>query len=329
MAFRKRTGAEVRYVRNFWFLRIFLWQSGLLSALFKYRGSPVVFLGVMYHLSTWPGALLVRALGGRVLFWTHGFLRLEYGLKGWIRKRFYRLSEECLVYGLRAQALFKTMRLGIPAKVIFNSLDWSDQKDYPLTTSAERKRIREKMRIAEEYTLVFSGRLIRKFRLDLLFRALAFMQAKGESLPAVLVVGDGPEAEGLHRQIQEHGLKSSIQFFGAVYDQHLLAKIFSVADICVVPAKAGLSVIHAMSFGVPVITDNAVEEQMPESEAIIEGVTGFFYHSGDVQSLAAAIIKARESNEPMRVSCRHMVEQYYNPENQAQLIFASCFPGDA
>src|SRR5262245_28040709 len=63
------------------FLRVFAWQRG--SVLPALSGDYDCFIleGDAYYLSTWVGAVLARLRGRRVLYWSHGWTRLDTGLK--------------------------------------------------------------------------------------------------------------------------------------------------------------------------------------------------------------------------------------------------------
>lgn len=63
------------------------------------------------------------------------------------------------------------------------------------------------------------------------------------------------------------------------------------AAVFVVPTCIGLSAHHAMSYGVPVVTDDSLDSQASEFEIIADGLNSLTYHEGDVASLAEAIGK--------------------------------------
>lgn len=107
---------------------------------------------------------------------------------------------------------------------------------------------------------------------------------------------------------------------GAGYDESRLGRIFSAADLCVIPSAAGLSAIHALVYGVPVLTgDHACGTHGSEVEAVVDGVTGRFYRHGDAADLADAMeamlypVPARES---MAAACRTVVDTGYTPAAQ-------------
>ncbi|MDQ9823525.1 glycosyltransferase, partial [Acinetobacter sp. 163] len=66
----------------------------------------------------------------------------------------------------------------------------------------------------------------------------------------------------------------------------------------------GLTAIHALSFGCPIITHNNFSEQMPEFEAIKPSKTGYFYQQGDVADLKDKIRKVISADEKTRKEVR-------------------------
>ena len=61
------------------------------------------------------------------------------------------------------------------------------------------------------------------------------------------------------------------------------------ASVCVCPAAVGLTAIHALSYGCPVISNDNVETQMPEFESIVEGETGSLFKENDIEDLVEKI----------------------------------------
>src|SRR5262249_57148805 len=107
-----------------WITPDILWQGGAVRIALDPQFDVIIFLGSMWHLSTWVAAVLARLSGKRVLMWTHGVLRREQGLRGYMRRAFYRLAHGLLLYGFRARDLlgadhFQAEQL----YVVYNSLD--------------------------------------------------------------------------------------------------------------------------------------------------------------------------------------------------------------
>ena len=55
------------------------------------------------------------------------------------------------------------------------------------------------------------------------------------------------------------------------------------------PANIGLSILHGMGYGLPVVTSDKVESQNPEIEALRDGENGFLYRDGDIDDLTAKL----------------------------------------
>ena len=66
-------------------------------------------------------------------------------------------------------------------------------------------------------------------------------------------------------------------FYGATYDEKELSKLIYMSDLTVSPGNIGLTAIHSLSYGTPVCSHSNFNNQMPESEAIINFENGFFF----------------------------------------------------
>ncbi|MCD8208612.1 MAG: glycosyltransferase family 4 protein, partial [Bacteroidales bacterium] len=80
-----------------------------------------------------------------------------------------------------------------------------------------------------------------------------------------------------------------VWFYGECYDEKKLAELFYNADLCVSPGNVGLVAIHAMQYGLPVVSHDNFETQMPEYETIVEGKTGALFKEGDVDDLCRVV----------------------------------------
>jgi glycosyltransferase involved in cell wall biosynthesis len=78
-------------------------------------------------------------------------------------------------------------------------------------------------------------------------------------------------------------------FVDGVYDEMKLAPWFLSADAFCYPANIGLSLIHALWYGLPVVTSDNLVAQNPEIVALEHGVNGFLYADGSKESLVEAL----------------------------------------
>jgi glycosyltransferase involved in cell wall biosynthesis len=174
-----------------------------------------------------------------------------------------------------------------------------------------------------------SSRLDVRRRLDLLLDAAALLDAEGHPIN-VLLIGDGPERGRLEQQAKQLGL--TVAFTGACYDEARLAEYFGISNVTVSPGDVGLTAMHSMFHGVPVISHSDLEHQLPEAEAIVPGETGDVYRGGDTADLAAKIRKWTQAEfvEPaVSSACRNLIRLRYSPSVQRQVIDAAIDRQDA
>jgi glycosyltransferase involved in cell wall biosynthesis len=315
----------------------FTWQFGTIRAALLGDFDAYIFEGDAQFISSWIGAVLARVRGKRVLFWSHGWTRLDTGLKRIVRLSFYRLAHGLLLYGDRAKRI--GIGFGLPSEtlyVMFNSLDVDGQHILmdsitPEETSALRSEL-----FGEDTApiVIATARLTRKKRFDLLIRALGVLMRKGVRVQ-LLLVGDGPARRELERLAVREGVIAA--FTGACYDDSRLARYFSLAAATVSPGDVGLTCMHSLGFGVPVITHGDADSQMPEWEAIVPGLTGDTFAKDDHEDLARKIERWTRSasvDPATRHACLARVSERYHAHSQARTMeLALCgrpavdFPG--
>ena len=300
-----------------------LWQKGLIRLALRRDIDGMIFLGNVYFLSTWFAALIARLTRKRVLFWTHGWIRNEQGIKAAIRNLFYRLPHGLLLYGNRAKLI--GVQNGFAKDilyVVYNSLDYEMQRNARAKiTDNHTKQVRRMLfPHSSNPVLICTSRLIRLRGLELVLGAMAELREQGFET-SLLLVGDGPEREYLWKMAMD--LRLAVNFYGACYDEDRLAELIMSANVTVAPGKVGLAAMHSLVYGTPVITHNDPAEQMPEWEAIIPGQTGDFFRRGDVHDLARTIYKWAVRpwpDEGFRKQCMEVIDRFYNPQFQRQAI---------
>lgn len=300
-----------------------IWQKGLLRLAIQPETDVIIFLGNANYLSTWCSAGLARLMGKRILFWTHGWVKDERGLKRFVRNSFYRLAHGLLLYGNRARVL--GLRNGFPQEklyVIYNSLDYPHQRRLRETISRSRLADIRRRFVKDPSSLIMicTGRLNKLKRIDLLLEAMSLLLNEGLST-SLLLVGEGPEEVALKEMVLERGL--NVHFVGACYEEERLAELIMCANLTVSPGQVGLTAMHSLAYGVPVVTHDDVHSQMPESEAIVAGKTGDLFRHGDVIDLARVLKRWVQRQWPDATSqqeCIAMMEKFYNPQYQANMI---------
>ena len=318
--------SDVKHLKNKIVVRKPLyWQHGALSLLFRKRIDNYLILGDLFCLSTWC-FLLLRKLcffrsAKRIYLWSHGWYGKESYLRRVLKKIFFGLSDAVFVYGFYAKSLM--LKDGFSARrlhVIHNSLDYVRQKALRLSLVPSDFYNRH---FANEFrTLIFVGRLTEVKKLDLLLKAVSILKQRGIFYNLVFV-GDGEMRTKLEIIAQEENL-TNVWFYGSCYDEAKTAELIYNADLCVSPGNVGLTAIHSMMFGTPVVTHNNFSYQMPEFESVKVGVTGLFFDYGNPVSLAESIVSwfslYAEDREQVRKHCYQEVDVYWTPQFQLNVL---------
>lgn len=311
---------RVPYIR---FLKVFAWQWGTIPPTLFGDFDTYILEGDAYYLSSWLGAILARMRGRRVLFWSHGWTRTDRGLKGFIRRVFYRLADGLLLYGDRAKDI--GIGVGFSADrlyVMYNSLDYEQQRECAASVRPEELvALRTRLFGPDPVPVVIAtARLTDKKRFDLLIRALGLINRGGRRVD-LLLVGDGPARAALEQLATRESV--NVVFVGACYDERRLAALYACASVTGAPGEIGLTCMHSLGYGVPIVTHADPALQMPEWEAIVPGVSGDLFKPGDVADLAAKLERWTQQpgvSEQTRQACQGRIAQRYHARAQAHAI---------
>ena len=303
------------------FRRRYLIQSGVIRLALRRDITAIIYLGDAQFLTTWLSAVLARLCGKRVLFWSHGWVHPDNKWRDRVRRTFYTLAHGMLLYGQRAREIgiskgFRPENL----HVIYNSLDYEAQRSQQeLITPEINEQTKMELFVNPTWPMVIcSARLIPERRTDLLLYAAAKLAEEGCFLN-IVIVGEGPERVAL--QILAEQFRLPVTFYGACYDDAVLARLYCAANVTVIPAHAGLAVIQSLGFGTPVISHDDLSRQGPEVEAILPGVTGDLYKWGDMADLAVAIRKwTTPKSDTVSQQCYRMIALFYHPQVQCRII---------
>lgn len=312
-------GQEVdfRSTRAF-FLKKYVFQWSAIKASLSGEFDTLVFVANPNFISTWIAAIVGRFLGKRIIFWGHGFTSPRKNIRNFIRKFFFSLAHAHYLYGYRAKVIAKNF--GFKAEnlyVGFNSLDYNSQIQH-------RDRL-QALNISNSspniINLVGISRLTPLCQYDLLIEAVNIVQRKGYAEISLTIIGNGPSSTELQNLAKK--LKVNAEFLGELYDEALISEYIYKADAVVSPGKVGLTAMHSLMFGTPIITHSNLERQMPEVEAVIEGISGFLFEYGNVRDLARCLIavsKWKEDRSKTREKCFKIIDEIYNPRNQRNIM---------
>lgn len=281
-----------------------------------------ILTGDFYCVSTWCILLLCRLMNKRTYLWTHGWYGREGLMKKWMKKIFFGLATEVLLYGEYARHLM--VKEGFDSgklHVIANSLDYD--KQLMIRQGLKQTNIFREHFKNENPILIFVGRLTKVKKLDLLINACYKLHEEGRFVNLVLV-GDEMEEFSVRELLLKKNILSKIWIYGACYDEEKLGELFYNADVCVSPGNVGLTAVHALTYGCPVITHGNFSRQMPEFEVIENGRNGLFFKENDLDALTESIKVwldyARDKRKTIRESCYEIIDNKFNPHYQIELL---------
>ena len=297
--------------------------DGLVKLLRDNRYETYLMIGDAHDLSTWRMLLWknIFCRKKRIFFWTHGWYGKESRIERIAKKMFYRMVDGVFLYGNHAKKLM--IKEGFtPEKlyVIHNSLDYSQQ--LTLRSKCESSSIYKVFFGNSNPVLIMIGRLNIRKHLDMLFNAVAKLKKEG-LLYNIVLIGDGEDKGKLVELSKELGITEQVWFYGACFDEATNANLIYNADLCVVPGDVGLTAIHSMMFGVPVITHNHFPYHGPEFEAIHTGETGGFYEYRNVESLVSTIkewFAHNSDRDNVRKACYHEIDTQWTPDFQIAVL---------
>jgi len=273
-----------------------------------------------HHIHTIILFFLFRIILWRKFFWwTHGTAGNQGRIGLHIRKFFYRTASGVLVYSVSGKETLNSMGIkNEKIKVISNAINREDYGYLNHNLNASRNE-------SDTFRILFSGRITLEKRLELLVRTMQYLIDQRRVDVACWIIGAGDIGK-LNNLACELDVSNHIKFIGAKYGKDV-HEFFSQADLFVYPGGIGLAILHAYSYGLPVITTDNMGLQMPEIELLAPGLTGDFYRDDSIEDLGEKIIQWKnniaESREIIQNNCFNRIDELgYLPDKMGNSIIS-------
>ena len=300
------------------------WQKGLsLKGLNK--GDVIVICGDVHQLSSLWIAALAKLRGIGVVWWGH---HVSVGSKELgIRIRLFLthlLSDVVLCYTKQGVEWFKARGWKSPVFATGNTIDMETVKAAIAAWSPEKLAVFQRERgLENQEAIVFCSVLRWKTRLDQLLKAMASdtLKKRGTKL---IVIGDGEGRATWEQQAKDLGISDRITWVGALREQMKIAPWFLSAKAYVYPGSIGLSIIHAFSYGLPVVCHDNAAHHGPEFEAMMNGVTGYVFKENDADDLARQIVRLLENESERRTMSTRVQELAYSKYGIESMVNNYC-----
>lgn len=298
----------------------FHWHAGQFRFVSRKHADVVIFSWSTRYLSLIPGLIRARLLGIPAIVWGHGFSKHERKWAFLGRKLVARLAKAVVFYGNIAAERF--IATGFDRSRVFVAINSLDQapiaasRDAWLNDPAKLAAFQAEKGIAGRDCVIFVSRLDPANRVPLLVEAAAVLKERLPNL-LVLIVGSGEDGDRLKAMIAERGLENHVRMLGSIYDEREVGAYYCSSKVFCYPRNIGLSILHALGYGLPVVTGDDLPSHNPEIEAFVDGENGLFFKDQDAQSLASTLERLL-TDEPLRArlaqGARRTVEEKWSLE---------------
>lgn len=272
-----------------------LWMPDLLRRAGDANHDVVVFSWNSRYVHLPLALIRARRAGLGVMLWGHGYsTRSETRVRRGYRNLLAGCVDAVVTYNQRAAR--DLVEGGLERDVVFvapNALDGADIQAaiYSWTQSARMlARFRESHGLDGHPVVIHVSRLSNAANLRVLIETWRLVS---DLVPEarLLVIGDGPARYDLLSHIDALGVSDSVRCLGAIYGEDAIAPYFLSARLMLHPAKIGLSLNHAMTYGVPVATFDDAARHSPEFEALRDGVNGIAVPRDHIRALAHRVAR--------------------------------------
>lgn len=302
----------------------FHWMDGINKLLSCKENKTYLMIAGFVDLSCWLFYLRAKLFYPykKIYLWGHGWYGKETKVQSFIKKLIINSVDGIFCYGDYAKGLM--VKEGIPTDKIFpihNSLNYDEQ--LRLRKSIKETNIFKNHFNNNNPNVIFLGRLTEVKKLDQIIKSIAIIKSKGFNCNLTFI-GDGPTMSKLESLVKKLKLKDCVWFYGSCFDEAKNAEFIYNANLCVAPGNIGLTAVHSMMFGCPVISHNDFKWQMPEFEVIKPGKTGDFFERDSIEDLAEKIQNwlnvHKDNTDAVRRACEEEIDLRWNPYFQIEVI---------
>lgn len=254
------------------------WQRGALKVPIA-RHDIMVVSGAPRCLTNIALLVKARRAGAKTMWWGHYWSSSSKKWRANLRLKLLRQADSALFYTDQEVEEFQKQfpdQPDFPVFALNNGIDNREIKQLRNPYSASKR----------EKRALFIGRLSEKSRLSLLLDTLALKECADVKLD---IIGDGSSLPALRQQAQNLGISQRVVWHGGLADETKIAAIANRCRVFAYPGGVGLSLIHALAYGLPVIVHNDRWAHMPEIAAFSENINGVSFKKGSVHSLAKTI----------------------------------------
>ena len=246
------------------------------------------------YVTLFPTLFKAKLLGIPIVLWGHGTSKLDRWWWRLTRKAMAKLSTCLLFYSKVTADTFRSE--GWPAEKIYvapNALDGSQilaAKVKVVADPSTLMKFQQEQGLNPKQTLIYVSRLEPANRAGMLVEATAELSKSYPALKTVIIGNGDAERERLVSLAEERGVQDRIIFEKGIYNEEELALWMLSSRIFCYPERIGLSLLHAMWYGLPIVTSDCATCHGPEFTYLKNGVNGLTYEH---RNLSDFVVKIR------------------------------------
>lgn len=286
------------------------WQSDVLG-IELHSDDVLIVCGAPRSISTILLLIRARVLGVRTIWWGHYWSATTKAWRLELRKFLFHLADGLLFYTDLETTEFRLGALRNSWKAI------SGLNNGIRNEEASSLRIEYTPHLRKR-SIFFIGRITEKAQLDILFRALG-----QDTLKSVFIdiIGSGPEKEQLQRLASDLGISSRVRWHGAITDELAISRIANQCKLFCYPGEVGLSLIHAMNYGLPAVLHDDRYKQMPEYSAFLESKAGWCFARNNTSSLADVLTERLNDHDGLVEASHRAISAVTHSYNTSDMVF--------
>jgi len=282
--------------------------------LIYFYGNPRVFSSVIC-------SLILLLLGKKIIIWGQYHTAGANSFLERVRLLWWKRFEGVFLYtDAEAEKYKKRYPATRFVSAMNNGININDVDTAIEMYSGERfEKWQAENKLIDKFVVLSCARLDKKNKFSLFMECIPSLLVE---YPALIwcIIGNGDEEKRLKELSIRLNIQSNVIFLGSEYEQEKLAPWFLTSKLLIHPGSIGLSLIHSMSYGLPVVTHNNIAMQMPEIDALEDGVNGFLFEENNYNSMSEIVRNILNNNigvNKISENAKSIIRSKYNTKSMA------------
>ena len=285
-----------------------LWQKHLINYKIK-KNDIVVISGNPRYISTLILILKVRFLGGKIIWWSHYRSSTSKKWSMFLRLQLMQIADGIVFY--TQDEVKEYLSIIKQKKETFiiglnNGIDINPIKNF-------RKKYNTNSR---EKEVLFIGRISEKSNFNILLKAFNHPCLNNISLN---VIGNDKSYSYFKEAKSDLVRKYKVKWHGVLTNEEEISRVANKCQIFVYPGAVGLSLIHAMAYGLPCLVHSNKLQHMPEIAAFKSGITGQTFQPNNATDLAVKLSTMMSQTKTLNVMSENCIKTVENDFNTTKM----------